>query len=180
MKIEVVTTKVFDLNESNGKNDYARHLANNGVRTVKAGVEVKMEASTVPGPVGEDGFPTQLPVTLPKPYVNLVDTASGRVISETPSDSPDVAEAMKIYSQMPEYLARIWTSRESEKKPSAGGTGKRGRKSNEERARLAAEAAAAEGAPPVPQTAEEILQNAIAVQNAKEAEKAAKKEKAAK
>lgn len=175
MKIEVVTTKVFDLNESNGKNDYARHLANNGVRTVKAGVEVKMEQTSVPQPNDADGNPVApLSVVLPTPYVNLVDTASGKTISETRSDSPDVAEAMKIYSAMPEYLARIWTSRESEKKPSAGGTGKRGRKSNEERARLAAEAAAANGAPPVPQTAEEILQNAIAAQNAKEEGKKAK------
>jgi len=120
VKIEVVTTRTFDLSESNGKNEYARHLANSGIRNIAPGACFRTEGS----PDDPNG-PRQIP------YATLYNVETGAVISEKSMLDPEIAGFLVIAGQMVEALARVWHSRVTDPnapKP-APGTSTRGRKS---------------------------------------------------
>jgi hypothetical protein len=151
MKIVVVTRKEFELAEQDGLSQWAKHLANSGVRTVAVLPAMKNEIK-----IAEDGTPNQVQTA----FVTLVNTADQSEISAVEFGSPDINTAMRAFSSMPELLVKIWTSKENKANGvKAEGSGKRGRKSNAERERLAREAeerAKLDGVS-APETAEDIL-----------------------
>lgn len=167
MLLKVTIVREFNTSEASDRLAFARHLANQGIRNISPGADMRQEVQT-----DAEGNPQIVSV----PYCVLLDDASKAVLSEMPFSSPEISDAMRFYGEMPGYLARVWVSRENKeagvdadgnpKAPKGGG--KRGRKSNAEREKLAQEAAkaAAENGTSVPETAEQILAAAVAAQNA--------------